>query len=105
MEVDIPKIAVMPTCVEDVLILLSATNEMYTKYADRPIITMSMGPLGVVSRLSGEIFGSAMTFGAVGKVSAPGQIPVRELATTLDILHKSRDKKNSLNTFNIVEDK
>lgn len=89
MRADIPKIAVMPKNAEDVLTLLSATNEMYTKYADRPIITMSMGPLGVISRVSGEIFGSAMTFGALGLTSAPGQIQVEELMTTLDILHKT----------------
>jgi 3-dehydroquinate dehydratase-1 len=89
MEADIPKIAVMPQSSEDVLTLLSATNEMYTKYADRPLITMSMGPLGVISRLCGEVFGSALTFGAVGQTSAPGQIPVEELATTLNILHKA----------------
>ncbi|HAS90703.1 MAG TPA: type I 3-dehydroquinate dehydratase [Clostridiales bacterium] len=89
MGADIPKIAVMPQSTEDVLILLSATAEMHTKYADRPIITMSMGPLGVISRLSGEVFGSSMTFGAVGDISAPGQIPADELAATLEILHKS----------------
>jgi len=79
----------MPESAEDVLTLLSATNEMFKKYADRPIVTMSMGPLGVISRMSGEIFGSSMTFGAVGQVSAPGQIPVEQLATALDILHQS----------------
>lgn len=89
MGADIPKIAVMPTCTEDVLTLLSATNEMNTKYADCPIITMSMGPMGVISRLSGEVFGSSMTFGAVGQVSAPGQIPVEQLANVLGIVHKS----------------
>lgn len=89
MEVDITKIAVMPTCTTDVITLLSATNEMYSKYADRPLITMSMGSKGVISRIAGEVFGSAMTFGAVGQVSAPGQIPVEELNTALNILHKS----------------
>jgi len=87
MDADIPKIAVMPKSIEDVLILLSATTEMKTKYADRPIITMSMGPMGLISRLSGEVFGSSMTFGAVGQVSAPGQIPVEELATSLNIIN------------------
>jgi len=58
---DIPKIAVMPTCKQDVLTLLSATLEMSEKYADRPIITMSMAGTGVVSRLTGETFGSALT--------------------------------------------
>ena len=82
---DIPKIAVMPRCPGDVIALLDATQEMSGKYADRPIITMSMGA-GVVSRLCGEYFGSAMTFGAVGQVSAPGQIPVEELNAAMDIL-------------------
>lgn len=89
MGADIPKVAVMPNSVEDVITLLGATNEMHTKYADRPLISMSMGSTGVISRLAGEVFGSAMTFGAVGQVSAPGQIPVEELADILNILHKS----------------
>ncbi|MFO6426864.1 type I 3-dehydroquinate dehydratase [Escherichia coli] len=31
------------------------------------IITMSMAKTGVISRLAGEVFGSAATFGAVKK--------------------------------------
>ena len=86
---DIPKIAVMPQSTEDVLTLLSATEEMRRCYADRPVITMSMEGTGVVSRMCGEVFGSALTFGAAGKVSAPGQIDVEELRTVLGIIHKS----------------
>jgi 3-dehydroquinate dehydratase I len=86
---DIPKIAVMPKSVEDVITLLDATNTMKTEYADRPIITMSMGGTGVISRLASEVFGSAFTFGAGKKASAPGQIPVSELRTVLKILHES----------------
>lgn len=87
--VDIPKIAVMPVCKKDVLTLLSATEEMYTRYANRPIITMSMAGTGVISRLCGEVFGSALTFGAAGKASAPGQMEVEDLKTVLSLLHKS----------------
>jgi len=87
MGADIPKIAVMPTCTEDVLTLLAASSEMQKQYADRPIITMSMSAKGVISRLSGEVFGSSMTFGAVGRGSAPGQISVDALSQVLDILH------------------
>ena len=86
---DIPKIALMPTCKKDVLTLLEATLEMSEQYADRPIITMSMAGTGVVSRLTGETFGSALTFGAASKASAPGQIGVHELKQVLDIIHKS----------------
>lgn len=87
LEADLPKIAVMPQNQNDVLTLLSATNEMVQQYADRPIITMSMSKIGVISRLSGEIFGSALTFGAAKKASAPGQIAASDLHTLLNILH------------------
>ena len=86
---DIPKIAVMPTCRQDVLTLLGATLEMQEHYADRPIITMSMAGTGVVSRLTGESFGSVLTFGAASKASAPGQIGVEQLKQVLDIIHSS----------------
>ena len=86
---DIPKIAVMPQNKKDVLTLLAATEEMASEYADRPIITMSMSETGVISRLCGEVFGSALTFGAVGKVSAPGQMGIEDLTTVLGLLHKS----------------
>ena len=86
---DILKIAVMPNNRKDVLTLLSATEEIYSNLADRPVITMSMGGLGMISRLSGEIFGSAVTFGSAGKTSAPGQVEVYELKNVLDMIHKS----------------
>lgn len=86
---DIPKIAVMPQNKRDVLTLLAATEEMNREYADRPIITMSMAGNGVISRLCGEVFGSALTFGAAKKASAPGQMGVEDLNTVLHLLHKS----------------
>lgn len=87
-EVDLPKIAVMPHGKEDLLCLLEATEEMNRKYAKGPIITMSMAGDGVLSRLSGEIFGSSMTFGAAKKASAPGQVEVTLLKEILEKLHK-----------------
>ncbi len=85
---DIPKIAVMPNSKLDVLELLEATAIMTEKYADRPIITMSMKGEGVISRISGEVFGSAVTFGSVGKASAPGQIDAIDLKNALNLLHE-----------------
>ena len=84
---DILKIAVMPKSKADVLALLALTLEM-SEGSDRPIVTMSMSSMGLASRLVGETFGSAITFGAVGKRSAPGQIRVEELAAVLDVVHK-----------------
>lgn len=81
---DICKIAVMPNSVDDVLTLLTATREADQKIG-QPIITMSMGNLGKISRAAGELFGSAATFGADEEVSAPGQIPVSQLKNILDV--------------------
>lgn len=83
---DICKIAVMPTASEDVLTLLDATREMYETYAQVPLITMSMGALGMISRVSGQVFGSAATFGSATTASAPGQVPVVELRKMLETL-------------------
>ena len=85
---DVPKIAVMPKNNRDVLKLLQATDTFNQWFGDCPIITMSMGKMGVISRLCGEAFGSALTFATVGKASAPGQISVDEVKTVLDILHQ-----------------
>ena len=87
--VDIPKIAVMPNSSADVITLLDATEEFASSHKDTPIITMSMSGTGLVSRLCGEVFGSAMTFGAVGQTSAPGQIDAKDLSTVLNIIHSN----------------
>lgn len=87
---DIAKIAVMPQSRQDVLTLLDATLEMREYHAAGPIITMSMSGTGVISRLTGEFFGSALTFGAAKKASAPGQIDVQQLAEVLSIIHHSQ---------------
>ncbi len=83
---DLPKLAVMPRSRQDVLALLGATAEMADSYPSTPVITMSMGPIGAVSRVCGEAFGSAMTFACVGRASAPGQIGLDEMNRILDAL-------------------
>lgn len=83
---DIAKLAVMPRSRADVLALLAATAEMADKHPETPVITMSMGPLGAVSRLCGEALGSAMTFACAGKASAPGQLELDVLNEALDSL-------------------
>ena len=80
---DILKIAVMPTEPKDVTILLSATCQA-NKLVKKPVVTMSMSKMGVVSRLTGGVFGSAITFGTIGSASAPGQVPVDKLKSYLE---------------------
>lgn len=88
--VDIPKVAVMPQKAEDVCHLLEATA-MAKKEMEKPLITMSMGEQGMVSRIAGENFGSAVTFGCVGKPSAPGQIEVKELKKMISFFHQKKE--------------
>lgn len=87
MGADIAKLACMPCKREDVITLMKATNDIAQRLDSCPIITMSMAAMGVVTRMSGELFNSVLTFGALDKVSAPGQIPVQELRMLLETLH------------------
>lgn len=87
---DVCKIAVMPQSAADVLTLLDATRIMHEDHVERPLITMSMGGLGVISRIAGQVFGSAATFGMVGAASAPGQVDASELRELLDVLDRAR---------------
>ncbi|EUJ39968.1 type I 3-dehydroquinate dehydratase [Brochothrix campestris] len=77
-EADITKLAVMPHSKLDVLRLIEASQ----RYACQrvPVITISMGALGQVSRLIGSFSGSVMTFGALEATSAPGQLEIEQLA-------------------------
>lgn len=52
----------------------------------QPVVTMSMGARGVISRLSGGLTGSAITFGAAAEASAPGQLPAGKLREILEFL-------------------
>ncbi|MBQ8588857.1 MAG: type I 3-dehydroquinate dehydratase [Firmicutes bacterium] len=82
---DIAKIAVMPRSAGDVAVLLKVTAES-AEELNCPVITMSMGRTGVISRMAGQIFGSCVTFGTVGNASAPGQIPLEQLKEVLSLI-------------------
>ena len=81
---NIVKYAVMPTCERDVLTLLDATLTMKEEHPNTPVITMSMGRLGAISRISGELFGSCLTFATAGNASAPGQLPAAVVKEMLE---------------------
>lgn len=46
---------------------------------DIPIIAISMGNLGRISRITAPLFGSVLSFATVGDASAPGQIAIDDL--------------------------
>ena len=82
---DIAKLAVMPRCAADAARLLEATARAADARPGTPLITMSMGPLGAVTRFCGGAFGSCATFGVTSgtSASAPGQPPADVLKTKL----------------------
>lgn len=82
----VAKAAVMPHTPGDVLALMSATWTMTTEHPSTPVLTMAMGGLGVLSRLSPRITGSCATFASVGRASAPGQLPLDELRPVLQLI-------------------
>lgn len=86
---DIVKLAVMPERPSDVIDLTEATNEFHESFPETPLVTMSMGGLGSVSRISGGTFGSCITFGADREASAPGQLDFRELKEIIRILDEA----------------
>lgn len=52
-----------------------------------PVVAMSMGKLGAVSRVCGETFGSAITFALLGgAASAPGQMDISDVKRAIDAL-------------------
>ena len=83
---DLPKVAVMPQSQQDVMELLQASLSM-KQSSQVPFITVSMAQTGVISRLAGEFFGSAFTFGTAAGASAPGQISARDLKQALEAIH------------------
>lgn len=84
MGADILKTAYMPVKTSDVAALLLATARFREEdAAEHPLITMSMGEIGQISRLVGGAFGSMLTFATVGECSAPGQLPIEAVRAAM----------------------
>lgn len=95
---DLVKLAVMPQCSQDVWNLLSVSSTYSERADSRPLISMAMGDLGVLSRIGGTISGSVMSFGSLKQASAPGQLPWKVLKDILTQLHpQSQDHGEKIN--------
>jgi 3-dehydroquinate dehydratase-1 len=84
---DIAKIAAMPRKFKDVLTLMKATS-IESEKLEIPIIAISMGHLGEISRVTAPVFGSVMSFATVGDASAPGQMDIETLRREMKIFDK-----------------
>lgn len=82
---DVLKIAVMPKSKQDVFTLMNATLNVSQK-TPKPLLTMSMGRLGTISRIATANMGGSMSFGMIGEASAPGQIDVKQLKQLLNVV-------------------
>jgi len=78
MGADILKIAVMPKSKQNVFTLMNATLKV-SEQSKKPLLTMSMGRLGTISRIATANMGGSLSFGMIGEASAPGQIDVTQL--------------------------
>ena len=73
---DLAKLATQAASPDDLRTLLEVT--LAARAAG--VVTLAMGPLGPLSRLVLPAAGSLLTYGAAGRGTAPGQLPVGELA-------------------------
>jgi 3-dehydroquinate dehydratase-1 len=85
---DVAKVSVMARSPDDVLTLLRASLRA-SRTIGIPLISISMGPHGALSRVMGFAFGSALTFGVAASASAPGQMPVGELRIAIEAARKA----------------
>ena len=79
---DVAKVVVMPNQSEDVLALLATTLKV-SKTSGIPLVSISMGCAGSLSRIFGWLFGSVMTFAEGKRSSVPGQLTIKELRSVL----------------------
>jgi 3-dehydroquinate dehydratase-1 len=86
---DVAKVAAMPRDRADVITLLAATAIAEAK-SRIPLISMSMGPLGVATRMVGGVFGSSLSFAIGEGASAPGQMPIADLVAVFGALARAR---------------
>ena len=84
---DICKMAVTPNDMEDVLTILQSSNKIQSERENISFVLIGMGEIGRLTRMTGELFGSVLTFASSGKYqSAPGQMSIHQLRKGLDVI-------------------
>ena len=80
------KVAVMPKNEQDVLDLMNFTRGFKAFNPEQEFVTMSMGKLGRLSRLAGDLVGSSWTFASLDNTSAPGQVALADMCRIREVL-------------------
>lgn len=84
----IVKIAVMANTEQDVLDLMNFTRGFKTLNPEQEYVTISMGKVGKVSRITSDVTGSSWSFASLDEASAPGQISLSSMTKIRKILNE-----------------
>ncbi|HGJ1036364.1 TPA: type I 3-dehydroquinate dehydratase [Streptococcus pneumoniae] len=83
------KVAVMAHTEQDVLDLMNYTRGFKTLNPEQEYVTISMGKVGKVSRITVDVTGSSWSFASLDEVSAPGQISLASMKKIREILDEA----------------
>ncbi|HES9618251.1 TPA: type I 3-dehydroquinate dehydratase [Streptococcus pneumoniae] len=83
------KVAVMAHTKQDVLDLMNYTRGFKTLNPEQEYVTISMGKVGKVSRITADVTGSSWSFASLDEVSAPGQISLASMKKIREILDEA----------------
>lgn len=83
------KVAVMDHTEQDVLDLMNYTRGFKTLNPEQEYVTISMGKVGKVSRITADVTGSSWSFASLDEVSAPGQISLASMKKIREILDEA----------------
>ncbi|HGQ3691840.1 TPA: type I 3-dehydroquinate dehydratase [Streptococcus pneumoniae] len=83
------KVAVMAHTEQDVLDLMNYTRGFKTLNPEQEYVTISMGKVSKVSRITADVTGSSWSFASLDEVSAPGQISLASMKKIREILDEA----------------
>jgi len=83
------KVAVMAHTEQDVLDLMNYTRGFKTLNPEQEYVTISMGKVGKVSRITADVTGSSWSFASLDEVSAPEQISLASMKKIREILDEA----------------
>ena len=82
------KVSVMAHTEQDVLDLMNFTRGFKTLNPEQEYVTISMGKVGKISRITSDVTGSSWSFASLDEASAPGQISLSSMKKIREILNE-----------------
>ena len=82
------KVSVMAHTEQDILDLMNYTRGFKTLNPEQDYVTISMGKIGKVSRITSDVTGSSWSFASLDVASAPGQISLSNMKKIREILNE-----------------